>query len=466
MKNARPIGIWKRRPQVVGQVDLRQPHDPVAGGPVLGIAGAQRPAALAHALDPALDQLQQVAVVGRHGRAADVAALVGIARPARAGRGRRPGAVTQPAHHLGAAAACDRLGDGRAVRAGGRAPDRRRRCPSRRQRHLDAAPGRAAAAPARAGAGRRPSSGRRGAGSTCARSRGSAARPSSSSPSCSARRSRRSGRGRRAACPPRWRPRARRRRPRPSPTRRPRALPAGRRSNQDGVGAGASGRRSMRATAAAAGGGAGPGLLDALDLQPVQVGRGLLERLLDGELERDRRRRAAGAAALAAGSGRPRRPAPAARRCRRATPCRAARCSSASATRSSSGTGCRSWIMQQGRHQRVVRERAAPARRRSPASATTSTIRSRPAPYICTTADTSSSATARVAASPADSSRSCSSCTRPTSSSGVSLGGRSACRPPPRPAPSACARPSAPCRRRCTCARRRAGTGRTSAPPA
>ena len=58
-----------------------------------------------------------------------------------------------------------------------------------------------------------------------------------------------------------------------------------------------------------------------------------------------------------------------------------------------------------------------------------------------------------------------SSWTRSTSSSGVLR--ESAVRVhSPTPTPSACASPCAPCPRRCTCARRTAGTGRTSAPPA
>src|SRR6202020_2683009 len=54
-----------------------------------------------------------------------------------------------------------------------------------------------------------------------------------------------------------------------------------------------------------------------------------------------------------------------------------------------------------------------------PAPASTDRIRSRPAPYICTTADTSSSATSRVATSPVASRRSWRPWTLCTSSSGV-----------------------------------------------
>ena len=80
-------------------------------------------------------------------------------------------------------------------------------------------------------------------------------------------------------------------------------------------------------------------------------------------------------------------------------------CSSAMCDPALSGTGCRSWIMKQvatsgsSASARAIRSPSCPA-------ANAAMICSSPAPYIWTTADTSSSATARVAGSPAASSRS------------------------------------------------------------
>ena len=98
MKNARPIGIrncaqissgsWKSSSQSV--------RLPV--GRNSGVARAQRPAALAHAHDLALVEVEHVPVVARHGRRAEVAALARRRPPepapapwaARARAGRRP----------------------------------------------------------------------------------------------------------------------------------------------------------------------------------------------------------------------------------------------------------------------------------------------------------------------------------------------------------------------------------------
>ena len=82
-----------------------------------------------------------------------------------------------------------------------------------------------------------------------------------------------------------------------------------------------------------------PRLHGALDLDPEQVGRRLLERLLDRQLERGRRRRAAVAAALQPQPRHAVLDADAAPRRRRATPCRGARCRAPRLTRVSRATG-------------------------------------------------------------------------------------------------------------------------------
>ena len=141
-------------------------------------------------------------------------------------------------------------------------------------------------------------------------------------------------RGRRAACPPTLAttsatPSTSRLRQRPRPSvvdaveRRPRRRGSASPHRPSGSGR----RRAAR------------GSTHALDLEPVEVGRRLLERLLDRQLERRGRRRAAVAAALAGAAAR-RRPRPeqldvAAVRLH----VRAARCRAPRRTRSSSGTG-------------------------------------------------------------------------------------------------------------------------------
>src|SRR6476646_2005034 len=105
-------------------------------------------------------------------------------------------------------------------------------------------------------------------------------------------------------------------------------------------------------------------------------------------------------------------------------------CSSAWLTRSASGTGCRSWIMNSvatSGSSAIVVARRAPS---SPAANSTSRICSRPAPYICTMADTSSSASCCVATSPTAASRDWRSCTRSTSCSGPSVAAVTAMVPP------------------------------------
>ena len=138
------------RPDLVGHVEVGQPHRAVAGRPVLGIARAQRPAALARAHDPALDQLQQVAVVGRDGGPAEVAALA-VGRSARRRAPPRPGSgqPAQAGHHL-------------------RPPARRP--PRRRRRRHARAPAAAVLAHAASATLTLPCSRSSGTGSSCSRS--------------------------------------------------------------------------------------------------------------------------------------------------------------------------------------------------------------------------------------------------------------------------------------------------------
>ncbi len=104
----------ERGPDVVRQLEVRQPDGAAADRSQLGVARAQRPAALAHADDLALDEVQQVAVVLRHPHLAEVAALARVGDRGLRGRGAlraRPGQRPQAAHHLGAAARGPRVLD-------------------------------------------------------------------------------------------------------------------------------------------------------------------------------------------------------------------------------------------------------------------------------------------------------------------------------------------------------------------
>ena len=74
------------RPQLLRQHEVLEPQRAAPGRPELRVARPQRPAALAHAHDLALVQVEHVPVVGGHGRVAEVAAFV-RARPAPGGFG-------------------------------------------------------------------------------------------------------------------------------------------------------------------------------------------------------------------------------------------------------------------------------------------------------------------------------------------------------------------------------------------
>ena len=270
-----------------------------AGRPELRVARAQRPARLADADDPALVEVQQVAVVLAD---ADRAQL---ARP------------------------LVRLAGGRGGRGPGARPRGHPSQPWRPQRHPRArpAPARRCAAAARArAAGRvvdvtqRPARGRSNvppqlrAGQRAAEQRRVGRAP---------RRSRRSGRGRRAASRRRWPRSARRRCAISCPRSRP-ATPVERRPTPRSA-------RRLRAPRRRRD--------DALDVEPEQVGRALLQRALDRELHRALRRRAAAARSLQPQPRDAVLDARAARRRRRGTPCTGARCRAPPAPASSSGTG-------------------------------------------------------------------------------------------------------------------------------
>ena len=75
MKKARPIGIANRAQSSSGSSKSSSQTVRVPGRAQLGVAAAQAPAALAGAEDPALDQMEEVAVVGVEPLAAQVAAL-------------------------------------------------------------------------------------------------------------------------------------------------------------------------------------------------------------------------------------------------------------------------------------------------------------------------------------------------------------------------------------------------------
>ena len=109
MKKASPIGIWKLAHTSSGMSMSGSHSVRLPVGPVLGIAGAQRPAALAHALDPPLHQMQQVAVVVRDAGVAEIALLAVTGGGRRSSRA-RTGQPAQAGHHLRTPAGGDRLG--------------------------------------------------------------------------------------------------------------------------------------------------------------------------------------------------------------------------------------------------------------------------------------------------------------------------------------------------------------------
>ena len=77
----------ERRPLLVGEHEVVEPHRAVADGAELGVARAHRPAGLAHAQDPPLVEVQQVAVLGRERERAQLALLVRVRRRRRRGGG-------------------------------------------------------------------------------------------------------------------------------------------------------------------------------------------------------------------------------------------------------------------------------------------------------------------------------------------------------------------------------------------
>ena len=171
------------RPQIVGDLEVREPQRPVAGRPVVALARAHRPARLARAHDPALGQGEQVAMVLGDVDAAQIAAPRSSAATSDGGgRASTSGVPGEPAQsrddhrRAGARRPRRRSAGGRAARSFARAP------PSR-------GPAPAAAAPARAGPDRRPSSVRRAAGRTSARSWGRRAPRRSAARRAAARRS-------------------------------------------------------------------------------------------------------------------------------------------------------------------------------------------------------------------------------------------------------------------------------------
>ena len=120
----------KARPYVVRKLEVRQPQRPPAHWAVLGIAAAQRPAALAGALDAPLYEVQQVAVLLGDRRVAEVTALLRDVRRGalwgagfdlplygvgqhhrRRGGGSRAGKRAHAGHELGAALGRDGIGD-------------------------------------------------------------------------------------------------------------------------------------------------------------------------------------------------------------------------------------------------------------------------------------------------------------------------------------------------------------------
>ena len=297
-----------------------------------------------------------------------------------------------------------------------------------------------------------------------ARSSGSAARRRRASPSCSgAAAAARTRRGTRAACPSTLATTS------VAPATRPpqRAL-AGSRRRVDLEPCRRHHDRQLRTRCRSAIGSARPAHLrrDPLDLETLEVGCGLLERLLDRELERDRRGRAVRAAPLQPDPGDAVFERRAARRCRRGSPCTGApsRARPARAPRAAPDAGRGSAAAS-----RPAGRRRAPAASLAPSGPMRASPRgSAPgrSPYICTTRRhelLGQIARGRVArsrpAAPAAPGRA--RAARPTRRV-VAAASITAVRP----APWACASPCAPCRCRCTCARRTAGTGRTSGPPA
>ena len=255
-------------------------------------------------------------VLGHRG-SAEVA--VGLER---LGRLRHLAHLEAPQHrdHLGVPRAVVGAHDGNATRA----PERARR----------------AAAPGRAGAARRPASAPRARGSTRARRPGRTARPRSGPrPRATSRRPCRR-RGRRAGRP-RREPRARR-----SPaTVTSREWSSPRSSTPSSTGHSSQARRaSVPVRRQRKRRPRHRRRRRALHVHAEQVGSALLERLLDGQLERGRRGRAAVAAAhepQARHAVLDRRAAP---RCRRATPCRAAPGRAPRSPAPPTGTGWSPWI--------------------------------------------------------------------------------------------------------------------------
>ena len=198
----------------------------------------------------------------------------------------------------------------------------------------------------------------------------------------------------------------------------------------------------------------------ALHLEPLEIGGRLLQRLLDGQLERDLRGGAVGAAALQPEQRDAVHQAETARRRRRATPCTAARC------RAPPAPGGQRYRVQVVDHSRVAT---------SGSSARAARSAGRPGPRRAR--PSSARARRRTAgrrrhqlvrhlpvASPAAWSPACRSCTRPTSSSAASVG-----EVPRSPRYASAVGVCTTLRTlplRCTCVRRTAGTGRTSGRPA
>ena len=99
MKNASPIGIPNDAQASSERVEVVEPHRARPGRAQLGVAAAQRHAALAGAEDAPLDQVQQMAVVGIERLGAEIAQLgrgdpagAAVARRALLGRAGAPAA--------------------------------------------------------------------------------------------------------------------------------------------------------------------------------------------------------------------------------------------------------------------------------------------------------------------------------------------------------------------------------------
>ena len=484
MKNASPIGIWKLAQRSSGTCEVLEPQGPVADRPVVALAGAHRPARLARADD--LRARPDAAGGGgppgswsRRGRSARLSAS--RARRWHGGAAAadrwRPRLVStaQTGDHLRPPARRDRVRDQPALAALAVAY----RCSLIRRAPPSRVPARAAAAPARAGADRRPSNAPRAAGRTSARSAGRRA-PRRQAPSCSV--------------PPQAAQTSRYASSVPSTFATSSGVPAtatgdqvpsrevGHRRTSNHEGAIAAGRaghhdRQLHAGQPARGGhhrqaGAAHRLRrDALDLEPLEIGRRLLERLLDRQLERHRRRRAVRAAAPqvdprdpvlqrqqldVAAVGLHVRPHGVERRLHpvpRAGP--GAGRGSAATSRPAGRRSATRRSARPARRPRTAPRRSARARRRTSA---------RPRPRA-----------PRRARAPPSSPAPSSARLQLLHALDELLGRRppaaARCRgwlrpPSSTPSPWACASPCGPCRRPCTCARRTAGRDRTIAPRA